>query len=91
VKDEVLAIYRERIFAFGPFVRGAQMRQKAQRIHPTEIVGNQIMKNGVQRTAAVGRHMTSSVSHLGFIGHLDFPLVAIVVGFRGLTRYVKNP
>jgi hypothetical protein len=38
-----------------------------------------MMKNRVQRTAIVSRHMTPSVGHLAFIAHLDFPFVASVV------------
>jgi hypothetical protein len=69
VEDEVLAIYRQRIFAVGSFVRRPQTRQEAQRIRPTEIVWNRMMKNGVECSPVVGRHMTPSLGHLAFFGH----------------------
>src|ERR1700742_3617665 len=47
VKDEMMAVYHQRVFAVGPFFGGPQMPQKAQHVHPTEIVGSRMMHNGV--------------------------------------------
>src|ERR1700722_1337139 len=69
VKNEMPTVYHKGVLAVCFFVRGAKMTEQAQRIHPAEIVRDRMMKNGLQRTAVVGCHVTSVVGSVALICH----------------------